>query len=32
VKYPEYCEGCSDDCNENVQKDISGYQPINFIV
>jgi hypothetical protein len=32
VKYPEYCEGCSDDCNENVQRDKSGYRPINFQV
>ena len=31
VKYPEYCDMCSDHCNEYVKKDKTGYSPLNWI-
>lgn len=31
VKYPEYCDMCSDHCNEYVKKDDTGYKPLNWI-
>ena len=31
VKYPEYCDMCSDHCNEYVKKDKTGYRPLNWI-
>jgi hypothetical protein len=31
VKYPEYCDMCSDHCNEFVRKDKTGYTPIGWI-
>ena len=31
VKYPEYCDMCSDHCNEFVRKDKTGYSPLNWI-
>jgi hypothetical protein len=31
TKYPEYCESCSDNCNENVRRDNTGYKPLNWI-
>jgi hypothetical protein len=31
VKYPEYCDMCSDHCNEFVKKDKTGYSPLNWI-
>ena len=31
VKYPEYCDMCSDHCNEYVKKDDTGYKSLNWI-
>jgi len=31
TKYPEYCDMCSDHCNEYVKKDDTGYKPLNWI-
>jgi hypothetical protein len=31
TKYPEYCDMCSDHCNEFVRKDKTGYSPLNWI-
>ena len=31
TKYPEYCDSCSDHCNEYVKKDDTGYKPLNWI-
>ena len=31
IKYPEYCDMCSDNCNEFVQRDKTGYRPINWM-
>ena len=31
VKYPEYCDMCSDHCNEFVKKHKTGYSPLNWI-
>jgi hypothetical protein len=31
TKYPEYCDMCSEHCNEFVRKDKTGYSPLNWI-
>ncbi len=31
TKYPEYCDMCSENCNEFVRKDKTGYSPLNWI-